>query len=174
VEFKGTATQSELAGLVGISQQAVAKFLAGAKVPRSGRGQIDAKAFLHAYCAHLREQAAGRAPLLEDEGDDGETFDLVKQRARLAKAQADRVEMDNALRRTQMVLAAAVTVGWQTIFVHVRAKMLSLPTKMAAMLAGLTTPAEILEKLTEAVHEALEELSRTRGVFTPDDGGDAT
>jgi phage terminase Nu1 subunit (DNA packaging protein) len=51
-----------------------------------------AATWLRAYTKHLREQAAGR-------GADGE---LARERARLAREQADRVAMDNAVNRREL------------------------------------------------------------------------
>jgi len=51
-----------------------------------------ASTWLRAYTKHLREQAAGR-------GADGE---LARERARLAREQADRVAMDNAQSRKEL------------------------------------------------------------------------
>ncbi|WP_211160133.1 terminase small subunit [Aromatoleum aromaticum] len=50
--------------------------------------------WLHDYCAHLREIAAGRAT----NGD----LDLAGERARLAKEQADKVAMQNAVTRGEL------------------------------------------------------------------------
>ena len=52
------------------------------------------------YLAKLREEAAGRAGT----GD----LDLVAERARLAKAQADRIEMQNAVTRKELAPAELI------------------------------------------------------------------
>lgn len=78
-------TQAEFGALVGISQQAVGNLV--------GRGVLDTSApalqVLHAYCSHLREQAAGRAA----NGD----LDLATERAGLAREQRIRVALQNAV-----------------------------------------------------------------------------
>ncbi|WP_157598306.1 MULTISPECIES: hypothetical protein [unclassified Rhizobacter] len=76
-------TQEQFGDLVGISQQAVSELL-GRAILQAGQ---PAATWLRAYTKHLREQAAGR-------GADGE---LARERARLAREQADRVAMDNAV-----------------------------------------------------------------------------
>ncbi|NGZ86423.1 terminase small subunit [Duganella aceris] len=78
-------TQADFGSLVGISQQAVGNLV--------GRGVLDTSApglqVLHAYCSHLREQAAGRAA----SGD----LDLATERAGLAREQRIRVALQNAV-----------------------------------------------------------------------------
>jgi len=83
-------TQAEFGSLVGISQQAVSDLMSrGILTP--GANLID---WQQAYCANLREQAAGRS----SSGD----LDLVQERARLAKEQADKVAMLNARLRREL------------------------------------------------------------------------
>ena len=83
-------TQTQFAELVGVSQQAISS-LVGRGILNSGDiGSV----WLKHYCENLREQAAGRAST----GD----LDLVQERARLAKEQADRVEMQNQISRKEV------------------------------------------------------------------------
>jgi len=89
-------TQAAFGSLVGISQQAVGNLV--------GRGILDTSApagqVLQAYCSHLREQAAGRAT----NGD----LDLASERAGLAKAQRERIEMQNAVTRGELAPVALI------------------------------------------------------------------
>lgn len=75
-------TQEAFGALVGITQQAVSDLMARGVI---AAGQ-PASAWLTAYCAHLREVAAGRDP-------DGQ---LAGERTRLAREQADRIALANA------------------------------------------------------------------------------
>lgn len=86
-------TQAQFGVLVGMSQQAVSD-LVRRKILADG---ASADEWLLAYCDHLREVAAGRG---------GEaTFELAAERARLAKEQADKVAMQNALTRGELAPA---------------------------------------------------------------------
>jgi phage terminase Nu1 subunit (DNA packaging protein) len=89
-------TQAEFGALVGISQQAVGSLV--------GRGVLDGRMpgqqMLQAYCSHLREHAAGRAT--------GGGLDLATERAGLAKAQRERIEMGNAEKRKELAPAAMI------------------------------------------------------------------
>lgn len=87
-------TQAQFAELVGISQQAVSDLTARGILRRGD----SAGQWLIAYCANLRGQAAGRASM----GD----LDLVQERARLAKEQADRVALENQQSRRELAPVA--------------------------------------------------------------------
>lgn len=82
-------TQAEFGELVGISQQAVSDLVQAGVLQRGE----PASAWLHAYCARLREQAAGRLSA------DGEGLDLVQERAALARSQREAQELKNAVTR---------------------------------------------------------------------------
>ncbi len=83
-------TQAAFGALVGVSQQAIGNLV--------GRGILDTSVpghqLLQTYCSHLREQAAGRAT-------NGE-LDLATERAGLAKAQREKIQMQNAVTRSEL------------------------------------------------------------------------
>jgi len=81
-------TQEQFGDLVGVSQPVVSDLMTRG-ILLAGQ---PAATWLRAYTKHLREQAAGR-------GADGE---LARERARLAREQADRVAMDNAVNRREL------------------------------------------------------------------------
>lgn len=89
-------TQSDFADLIGVGPPAVTKMV------RSGvlRADVTLAEWLLDYCSHVREQAAGRQA--QTDGS------LTAERARLAKEQADRIEMQNAV--TRKVLAPVTLV----------------------------------------------------------------
>ena len=86
---QGPVTQAEFAYDVGISQQAVSDLVqAGVLL----KGATEAE-WLHAYCARLREQAAGR------QSSEVGGLDLVQERAALAREQRMGLEIKNAVAR---------------------------------------------------------------------------
>lgn len=89
-------TQAAFGALVGVSQQAIGN-LVGRGILDKG---MDAEQLLLAYCSHLREQAAGRAA-------NGE-LDLATERAGLAKAQREKIEMQNAVTRGELAPVALI------------------------------------------------------------------
>lgn len=103
-------TQKAFGELVGISQPAVSELLSRGVLSENQSGGE----WLISYCSHLREQAAGRAAA----GD----LDLATERARLAREQADKIAMQNAVTRGE--LAPVVLIE-------------EVLTKAAAKVAGL-------------------------------------
>ncbi len=159
------ASQSEVAEHLFLNQASVSDLVRRGVLAKAARGAYDLVACRRAYILHIREQAAGRAAVSDDEGE--ESYDLVKQRARLAKEQADKTAMENATRRGETITRTDFVRGMQGAFVHVRAKLLGIPSKLAAIIASLDTPRAVQDKLTIAIHEALADLAGTRGVSSP-------
>jgi hypothetical protein len=98
----------------------------------------------------------------------GTDLDLTKERARLAKEQADRTGLQNAISRGDVIPSADAIAQWGKHIGAARAKLLSLPTKMAPRLIAQTDVNTIAESIRSAVYEALDELSR----WTPGEGAD--
>ncbi len=96
IDLSMPMTQAAFGALVGVSQQAIGN-LVGRGILDKG---MDAEQLLLAYCSHLREQAAGRAA-------NGE-LDLATERAGLAKAQREKIEMQNAVTRGELAPVALI------------------------------------------------------------------
>ncbi len=118
-----------LARLLGVSEVTLSALARRGLVVKAGRRGFDLEQSVRAYCQHLREQASGRK-----QGDTP-----AAERARLAKAQADSVELRNAVRRGALVDAEAVATEWEGICRTIRAGMLRLPKRAAAHLPHLTS-----------------------------------
>ena len=92
-DLTSPVTQVQFGDLVGISQQAVSD-LVRRRILVDG---ASADEWLLAYCDHLRGIAAGRG---------GEaSLELSAERARLAKEQADKIAMQNAVTRGELAPA---------------------------------------------------------------------
>ncbi|MDZ4254846.1 MAG: terminase small subunit [Sulfuritalea sp.] len=87
--------QKTIASHLDLSQQAVSQMLADLRIDWKSATLAQVRV---AYIRRLREQAAGRATI----GD----LDLAGERARLAKEQADRVAMQNAVTRGELAPVA--------------------------------------------------------------------
>lgn len=89
VDLSAPATQSQLAAIVGITQPAISALVTEGKLIFSGTlGDM-----VQAYCARLRDQAAGRL------GSETGGLDLVQERAALARSQRISQDMKNAVAR---------------------------------------------------------------------------
>lgn len=102
------------------------------------------------YCKHYREKAAGRSG--------GGEFDLTEERARLSHHQANMARMDEQIKDGTLIPASTVLTEWQNTAASVRAKLLSLPSRLAVTCPGGTTE-EIEAKSDELIREVLEELA---------------
>ena len=133
-------TQERFAELVGISQQAVSELVSRETLPRNG----SARQWLQAYCANLREQAAGRAA----SGD----LALVGERARLASEQANRIAMQNAVTRKELAPVAVITEALARVGNEIVGILEALPIQLKRRSLSLTT--QDLEFITEEITRA--------------------
>ncbi len=120
-------------------------------LPKSGRAAYDLDACRVAYIRYIREIAAGR-------GSKDGAVDLVAERARLTKAQAEKVERENKIADGLYMEVAAVHRAVTGSFARVRTKLLVLPSKLASLVA-VTTPAKAQGLLRADIHMALDELA---------------
>lgn len=90
IDLSKEAKQKDFAKVIGVSAAAVSGMV-DAGIIQAGEtlGQ-----WILSYTSHLRERAAGRA----GSGD----LDLVAERAALARAQRDKIEMQNAVTRGEL------------------------------------------------------------------------
>ena len=90
----------------------------------------------------------------------GEVLDLEAEKARLTKAQADSAELKLAQQQGQLLAANEVQAVWEDYILACRAKLLAMPSKLAAILAHESEPTLVQVTLQAAIHEALNELSQ--------------
>lgn len=94
MDLEAKTTQAAFGDLVGISQPAVSDLITrGILKPGEPVG-----VWLKSYCTNLREQAAGRFAAGE--------LDLATERAALARAQREKVEMQNAVTKRELAPVA--------------------------------------------------------------------
>jgi len=86
-------------------------------------------------------------------------LDLNREKARLAKEQADKYELDNAERRGDLVSLEAIQTEYIDMVMSFRAKILSMPSKLAGAMVGETDFKKIRGEMERELHEALDELS---------------
>lgn len=85
--------------------------------------------------------------------------DVTDPRNRLAAAQADKHEMENELRRGELIEASEARSRWANYVLNCRAKLLSMPTSVATRLINIADPNTIVRILREYVYAALDELA---------------
>lgn len=107
IDLNKVANQRDFAKIIGVSEAAVSNMKTAGVI---SKGQTMGE-WLLAYSSHLREQAAGRAT----KGD----LDLATERAGLAKAQRERIEMQNAVTRGEL----APTILMEEVLAKVASKI---------------------------------------------------
>ena len=110
----------EIARLFGVTTRRVNQLAVDGVFQRVDAGKFDATQCVSAYVAHNVNKAAGKEIAL----------DLDRERARLAKLQADGHELKNAQARDELMPRADVVRGWTDILRKVRAGMLAIPSRV--------------------------------------------
>lgn len=126
--MNNTVGAADLGKWLGVSSQSVAAFANDGRVVRISRGKYDLKASIQAYTSHLREVAAAR-------GGEVGVLDLVQERARLAKEQADGHKMKNATLRRELLPRDEVEAEWTDIVRKLRSGMLAIPSRIRQRLS---------------------------------------
>ena len=135
-------TTHALAKLFGVTSKTVAELAKAGIIERAARGRWLLEASVSSYCAHLREQAAGRG------GEAG-----AGVRARLGAAQAQLTETKAKQLAGELVEAGQVEAKWTAACRSIRARVLAVADKMRDL------PARQHVKLTSELRSALSDLA---------------
>ena len=147
--------QRELAAHVGIGVPAVSTFCREHGIDWKTITLDEWRLF---YIARLRDAAAGRAT--------SEGFGLADERARLAHHRANLIAHDEEVRRGSLLPLEDVRRKWEELFASARARLLSLPPRLASACANREA-VEVETTARDIVNEALTELSRDTGSNGP-------
>lgn len=142
-----TVTAGELAGWLGLTPNRVSALARDGVIPRTAQKRFPLRLAVKAYCEHARAGATGRRADSE----------LAAEKLRLAKANADKLELANSKARGEMIAAIEIEKAWAGILRDVRAALLALPSRAAGKLGHLT-PHDIAA-LDAEVRDVLTELS---------------
>lgn len=116
-------------------------------IPKSDNGVWDLAACAHGYIKYLQ----GRS------GD--ERRDLAMERTRLTRLQADRVELETAILRAELLPSDVVKSVWTGILGAVRARLLAIPSRLAVACFGAASQRDLEDGAMRLVEEALHELA---------------
>jgi hypothetical protein len=141
-----------IARLLNLTPRRVQQLAKEGHFPQSRRGHYEVVPTVQGYCRYMQGIVGG----VDDEHRSVQT--------EIAKQRAERLARENALARGELIPRGHMITGMQTAISHCRSKLLSIPSKAAPAVAAIDDVAAIKEHLTELVHDALEELSRTRFV----------
>lgn len=112
--------------------------------------------------ANLYDSVAALEAIFSPERPAGfENEEFTDQRQRLAAAQAEKQEMENALRSGQLADVRDVEQAWADMILACRAKLLVLPGKLAPQLQNVAQATVIEARIRAEVYQALNELGQS-------------
>jgi terminase small subunit / prophage DNA-packing protein len=137
--------------ILGLSEGQVRELGRRGTLPRLGNGRYPLRPTILAYCENLRAAAArhGQTP------DPGAPA-LTAERRRLVGGQADKVALQNAVTRGELVATADVRAEWTAICAALRARVLAVSSRVQQRLVHLTA-AEVAT-IDRELRDALTEL----------------
>lgn len=146
-----TYPASFYAKLFNLTDRRVQQLAKDGIIPKSSRGKYPLVGAIKGYVTFLQERAlsSGEAP----------AGDLQTEKIRLTKANADKTELEVEVLKGTLIPAERVEQVVGDMISSFRAKILSIPTKSAHALIGLTDLTEVQSALEIPLYEALEELA---------------
>jgi len=142
-------SQRELAEHIDVSTRHVRGLRDDGIIPDPRTADLDAIRL--AYIRHLRAVAGQHAAA------DG--LDLVAERARLARAQAERTELQLAERRGELVPADELETALVSLASTVMAKLRGVPTRVAPAAHSAVSIAECEQVIRDGIHAACEAIA---------------
>lgn len=143
------ATQAEIAGHCDLSERQVRDLQKRLGLPSR---DADLDTFRVAYIRHLRA-VAGRHQV-EDGG-----LNLTQERAMLARVQREKLEIETARLRGQVVDVAEVEKEAFELGRMTRDRILAIPDRLSAVLASTTSERVTRQILLQELRQALESLA---------------
>ena len=127
--------------------------LNGEGLPRVTRGKYDVDEVLDWYIAHLEKRLAGESD------EDSHNVSQRKHELRLLAAKADLQEIELAAKRRELVSVGDVEKQMTDLVITTKARILSVPARLAADLVGEQSRVMAQAKLEKALKEALSHLA---------------
>jgi phage terminase Nu1 subunit (DNA packaging protein) len=125
-----------------------------AKLFESPSARPELPDFVEAVIADLSQTAAGR----NKPSPEGQ-LDPHHQRARKDKEHADKLQMENELRRGELVEEEEIRRAWIQISTSIRVGLMALPSRMALEISAMDSPRLIQIRLDEEVRAVLTALA---------------
>ena len=110
---------------------------------------------LRAVLQWLRRETLSEAGVAAD----GAVYDYEAERARLTKAQADKTELEVRELRAELVRLPVVELHWQGMVAAMRAKLLALPSRVAAQVADPERLQQTQDQVQTLIYEALGDIA---------------
>jgi phage terminase Nu1 subunit (DNA packaging protein) len=127
--------------------------LVGEGLPRVTRGKYDVDQVLDWYIEKLEKQLAGETD------ENGAAAKRYNEELRLISARADEQELNLAARRRELVAIADVEKEMTDLVATTKARILTVPARVAPDLIGEQSRVMVQAKLEKALKEALAHLA---------------
>lgn len=146
-------SKAELAAFLDITARRISQLVEDGVIKPAGRGPqaFNLAEATRAYCKFLSDTARGRL---------GDGDPLKEQKIRQASEAADKLAMQNAQARGELVPAADVEAEWSTMLRGVRAAVLAVPSRFQSRVPTVT--AHDLAELDREIRDALTEIGEGR------------
>ena len=151
-DIESPVTAAQLASLLGISQRRIQGLkAAGILSAYPGAPGLNAVLSIKKYCAHLREQAAGR----EARQSTGR-LDIKLEAAKLKRAQRVHVELSNKILGGSAIPIEQIRPAWERVARAVQGAVMAAPSALRFRLPHLTAhdEAEIEKTLRDLLNDA--------------------
>ena len=146
------ATKKELADHLDLSPQSISDLVnKGVLTVKSGRSPVNLDVCRVEYINFLRK--AARYTKKDGSGD------IAEEKTKLTAAQARKAELEADQLEGSLIPAELVQDTWVNLISNARAKMLSLPSRLAHLLITIDSYTEAEKLLKENINEALQELA---------------
>ncbi|WP_058953171.1 hypothetical protein [Clostridium tyrobutyricum] len=148
-----TVSSSVLADLFGLTERRVRQLAEEGIIVKVKRGRYDLSTSVRNYVIHLKTNN----DLKEDKTK--KELDIEVENALLTKAKREKVELELAAMRGDMHFSSDVERVMNDMLANFRAKLLSLPTKIAPLLINIGEVGDIQDVIRSNILEVLNELS---------------
>ena len=146
------ATKKELADHLDLSPQSISDLVnKGVLTVKSGRSPVNLDVCRVEYINFLRK--AARYTKKDGSGD------IAEEKTKLTAAQARKAELEADQLEGSLIPAELVQDTWVNLISNARAKMLSLPSRLAHLMITIDSYTEAEKLLKENINEALQELA---------------
>lgn len=152
------ATIAEVAKFCNISPRRVQQLVQEGMPKGAKRGEYSVAACGHWYIKHLQTLQQAKV----DPQTRPDAMQFTRDKSRLARAQAEVVELRVAAQKGDLVPLSVIAQEFGKNVTTTKTLILGLPAKLAPVVHALETEAEVYACIQQACHEALDVLAAWR------------
>ena len=151
--------------LLKLSERRIQQLAKDNIIPKAERGKYDLVSSVHGYIDFLKAKAGG----------DFTAEEVLKNKNKLLKAKAEIAEIEKMKATGELISKEEVKRTWLELVHKIKQKLLSMPNKVAPVVATVKNISEIKLILQDKLYEALYEItSDDRSVAKDNESNKAT